>query len=109
MFSHFSSAGVLEVPGCFTLRHVRIMCGAALAQTVGAPSSKGDVLTIIKVDPPNWWAAMPKPMLLVRGEGFQGRVLASATRHCILRRRWSPLTGTGRSFGSLPRLRSRRR
>ena len=24
-----------------------------------------------KVDPPNWWAAMPKPMLLVQGEHLQ--------------------------------------
>jgi glycosidase len=27
---------------------------------------------LMKVDPPNWWAAMPKPMLLVRGEGLTG-------------------------------------
>jgi glycosidase len=25
-----------------------------------------------KVDPPNWWATMPKPMLLVRGEYLEG-------------------------------------
>ena len=25
-----------------------------------------------KIDPPNWWAGMPKPMLLVRGEGLSG-------------------------------------
>jgi neopullulanase len=29
-----------------------------------------DILKLLKVDPPNWWAAMPKPMLLVRGEGL---------------------------------------
>jgi glycosidase len=28
--------------------------------------------SITKVDPPNWWASMPKPMLLVRGEGLGG-------------------------------------
>ncbi|HSY34236.1 MAG TPA: alpha-amylase family glycosyl hydrolase [Acidobacteriaceae bacterium] len=49
-----------------------VLCGATCAQAVGAPSSNGDVLTIIKVDPPNWWAAMPKPMLLVHGEGLDG-------------------------------------
>jgi glycosidase len=27
---------------------------------------------IIKVDPPNWWAGMPKPFLLVRGEHLTG-------------------------------------
>ncbi len=25
-----------------------------------------------KVDPPNWWAAMPKAMLLVQGENLAG-------------------------------------
>jgi len=25
-----------------------------------------------KVDPPNWWAGMPKPMLLVKGEHLDG-------------------------------------
>jgi glycosidase len=29
-------------------------------------------LKIEKVEPPNWWATMPKPMLLVRGEGLGG-------------------------------------
>lgn len=29
-------------------------------------------LRMDKVDPPNWWAQMPKPMLLIRGEGFAG-------------------------------------
>jgi len=46
--------------------------GAAHAQTVGGPASNGDVLTITKVDPPNWYAALPKPMLLVQGEGLRG-------------------------------------
>jgi neopullulanase len=27
-------------------------------------------LKLLKADPPNWWAAMPKAMLLVRGEGL---------------------------------------
>lgn len=29
-------------------------------------------LKIVKVDPPNWYATLPKPMLLVRGEGLTG-------------------------------------
>ena len=33
-------------------------------------------LTLLKVDPPNWWADMPKPMLLVRGEGLSGASFA---------------------------------
>ncbi|GGG66225.1 alpha-amylase family glycosyl hydrolase [Edaphobacter dinghuensis] len=33
---------------------------------------KAQAPIMIKVDPPNWWAAMPKPMLLVRGEHLEG-------------------------------------
>lgn len=29
-------------------------------------------IRITKVDPPNWFARMPKPMLLLRGDGFTG-------------------------------------
>lgn len=38
------------------------LSATALAQ---APS-------MIKVDPPNWWATMPKPMLLIQGEHLDG-------------------------------------
>src|SRR5580692_13036064 len=31
-----------------------------------------EVPKITKVDPPNWWAGMPKPMLLVKGEDLNG-------------------------------------
>jgi glycosidase len=34
--------------------------------------TKADSLTIQKIDPPNWYATLPKPMLLIRGEGFTG-------------------------------------
>jgi glycosidase len=33
-------------------------------------------LSIVKIDPPNWFAAMPEPMLLVRGEGMAGATFA---------------------------------
>ena len=45
---------------------------AATAGYGGQPSSSSEVLQIVKIDPPNWWAGMPKPMLLVRGEGLTG-------------------------------------
>ena len=32
----------------------------------------GQVPHITKIDPPNWWAKMPKPMLLVKGEHLDG-------------------------------------
>jgi glycosidase len=28
--------------------------------------------SITKIDPPNWWAAMPKPMLLIQGQNLEG-------------------------------------
>jgi glycosidase len=31
-----------------------------------------DTVKLLKIDPPNWWAAMPKPMLLVEGERLDG-------------------------------------
>jgi neopullulanase len=31
-----------------------------------------DVIKLSKIDPPNWWAGMPKPMLLVQGEHLDG-------------------------------------
>ena len=44
-----------------------LMCGALKTSAQATEPT----LKIEKVDPPNWWAAMPKPMLLVRGEGLQ--------------------------------------
>jgi glycosidase len=41
---------------------VSMFCSGAAAQ-MSAP-------VISKVDPPNWWAGMPNPMLLVHGSGF---------------------------------------
>jgi neopullulanase len=50
---------------------VGLLVVALAAQGLGA-RAQGGRLAIDKVDPPNWWAAMPKPMLLVRGEGLRG-------------------------------------
>ncbi len=55
----------------------------ALAQSVRTPHTASQTgsytsgeaaspLTLTKIDPPNWWAGLPKPMLLVRGEGLTG-------------------------------------
>ncbi|WP_433972659.1 hypothetical protein [Tunturiibacter lichenicola] len=40
-------------------------CFAAQAQ---------NTVKILKIAPPNWWAAMPKPMLLVEGEHLDHRL-----------------------------------
>jgi glycosidase len=34
--------------------------------------AQGGAPHIAKVDPPNWWANMPKPMLLIQGENLEG-------------------------------------
>ena len=47
-----------------------VLCVTAQAQTAVPPSTKADTLTILKIDPPNWWATLPKPMLLVQGTGL---------------------------------------
>ena len=49
-----------------------LLCRPAPAQTMAASPRHDDPLTISRIDPPNWYAALPKPMLLVRGEGLQG-------------------------------------
>jgi len=51
-------------------RHVE---GQSAGQPSQAPTTAPQIL---KIDPPNWWATMPKPMLLVRGLN-----LASAQVH----------------------------
>ena len=51
-----------------------LICLSVGALVCGPEAAMGQVaagtLKIEKVDPPNWWAEMPKPMLLVRGEGL---------------------------------------
>ncbi|MFT4113920.1 alpha-amylase family glycosyl hydrolase, partial [Silvibacterium sp.] len=44
-------------------------CATAFAQS-SAPQTNAP--TISKVDPPNWWANLPAPMLLVKGENLEG-------------------------------------
>ena len=47
--------------------------------TAGAAHSQAPV-RILKVDPPNWYAALPKPMLLIRGENLSGATFALSDR-----------------------------
>lgn len=50
---------------------VSLGLGAVLCGPVSAAAQvRVNTLKMEKVDPPNWWAGMPKPMLLVRGEGL---------------------------------------
>ncbi|AEU38553.1 Cyclomaltodextrinase [Granulicella mallensis MP5ACTX8] len=54
-----------------TVISAALLAGVCVTHPTQAQISSS-ALKIEKVDPPNWWAAMPKPMLLVRGEGFSG-------------------------------------
>jgi hypothetical protein len=51
-------------------------CSALLLLAAAVGVAQSGSLKIDKVDPPNWWAQMPKPMLLVRGEGLRGAVFS---------------------------------
>jgi glycosidase len=57
-------------------RLMLVLCSlflGALPVTYAQPSSSANSQpTITKIDPPNWWAAMPKPMLLIEGEHLEG-------------------------------------
>jgi glycosidase len=53
------------------LAHGCCLAVAALACCASA-SAQQQALGIAKIDPPNWYATMPQPMLLVRGEGLAG-------------------------------------
>jgi glycosidase len=70
-----------------------VVYGAAYAQTVGVDSRKGDVLTVVKVDPPNWWASMPKPMLLVQGTGLHEATFSLSDRSLRIEKTVSSANG----------------
>jgi glycosidase len=60
---------------CRRSAFARLAKSAMLSMTLCGLAARGQDeaagLKLLKVDPPNWWAAMPKPMLLVRGEGLR--------------------------------------
>src|SRR5579859_3471472 len=51
-----------------------VVCGLLLAGACASAvaASDTDAVKMVKVDPPNWWAGMPKAMLLVKGEHLDG-------------------------------------
>jgi len=54
-------------------------CVSAL-MVAGAMAQAQSALRVDKIDPPNWYAGMPKPMLLVRGEGLKGATVRLSDR-----------------------------
>ncbi|MGC9197616.1 MAG: alpha-amylase family glycosyl hydrolase [Acidobacteriaceae bacterium] len=52
---------------------------ALLSQGLVAVAQSGP-LAIDKIDPPNWWAQLPSPMLLVHGEGLRAATFSISDR-----------------------------
>ena len=51
------------------------------ALLVGVSAAAGaQAVSIDHIDPPNWWAQMPAPMLLVHGEGLNGATFSVSDR-----------------------------
>src|ERR1700731_3102071 len=63
-----------------------IMQPAYAQQSAAAAVTASDVPVITKIDPPNWWAAMPKPMLLIEGEHLKGAKFSLSDRTLRLER-----------------------
>jgi glycosidase len=63
--------------------------GAATASPAQAPHVGGPQigkLRIDKIDPPDWWAGLPSPMLLLRGEGFSGAEFTVSGKYVTIER-----------------------
>lgn len=50
---------------------IALLPGMSFADFVAAQTADTRPV-MVKVDPPNWWVAMPKPMLLIEGEHLNG-------------------------------------
>jgi hypothetical protein len=50
------------------------------------PAPGSNQPSIIKIDPPNWWADMPKPMLLIQGQHLEGARFSLSDRALHLER-----------------------
>ena len=62
----------MNLARAFAVLTVLLMnCLFAPAQQSSAAAAQSSLVPkILKIDPPNWWAQMPKPMLLIRGENL---------------------------------------
>src|SRR5271163_2756307 len=55
---------------CFSLGFKPPLHAQSGALSAGATAAESPLIT--KIDPPNWWTAMPKPMLLIEGQHLEG-------------------------------------
>jgi glycosidase len=64
-----------------------VTCLAIVAASFGrvAANAADTPPTMTKVDPPNWWAGMPEPMLLVKGENLAGAHFTLSDSHIHIR------------------------
>src|ERR1700759_3569991 len=62
--------------------HFLLFAAALLLSGPGYAQSGAPVIE--KIDPPNWWADMPSPMLLIRGEHLSGTRIAVSGNHVLI-------------------------
>ena len=58
--------------GCTRGAVRRLIISSLLTMACSFTTQAQNTVKLLKIDPPNWWAAMPKPMLLVEGEHLDG-------------------------------------
>jgi neopullulanase len=65
---------------------LELVCGVVILGGTGFAQADGDVVRLTKVDPPNWWAKIPKAMLLVNGEHLDGAAFHLSDRRLKVER-----------------------
>lgn len=65
--------------------HLLLLAVASLS-VLSPVYAQSEAPIIDKIDPPNWWAGMPSPMLLLHGNHFSGAQFAVAGRHVSIER-----------------------
>ncbi len=61
-------------------RGAALLAFCSAAALLWAHAQGTEPLSLLKVDPPNWYATLPRPMLLVRGTGLGGAAFALSDR-----------------------------
>lgn len=59
-------------PLCVTVLLTALFSDGALLPARSQTPEGGEPLTVTKIDPPDWFAGLPQPLLLVRGTGLHG-------------------------------------
>ena len=65
--------------------HAVTLVAATLSAQVPTPPGQTTAPRILKIDPPNWWAQFPEPMLLVQGENLTGATASLSDPHLTLK------------------------